>query len=68
MSTVVGDRLPASCDRCESPFFWYKRVTYRYVLTDDDRAFLRAGGIAPDEPVRPESDRSDQSPTGPTGV
>jgi hypothetical protein len=51
LSTVVGDRLPASCDRCESPFFWYKRVSYKYVLTEEDRAFLRAGGISPEDPT-----------------
>jgi hypothetical protein len=55
-TTVVADQLPDSCERCESPFFYYRRITYEYVLTDADRAFLRSGGIAPEDAVTPQSD------------
>ena len=58
-SVVVGDHLPDSCERCESPFFYYRRVSYDYVLTDADRTFLRSGGIAPDD----AAGKSDVSPT-----
>jgi len=48
--TVVGSQLPDACERCESPFFYYRRVSYAYVLTEADREFLRAGGISTDDP------------------
>ncbi|HYM21754.1 MAG TPA: hypothetical protein VEU08_01035 [Vicinamibacterales bacterium] len=51
--------MPDSCERCESPFFYYRRVSYDYVLTDADRTFLRSGGIAPDD----AAGKSDVSPT-----
>jgi hypothetical protein len=47
--TVVGEQLPHACERCDSPFFYYRRATYDYVLTPADREFLRAGGIATDD-------------------
>ena len=47
--TVVGDQLPHSCERCESPFFYYRRLSHHYVLTPADREFLRSGGIAAEE-------------------
>lgn len=48
-STIVAQRLPGSCDRCESPFFWYVRIETEFVLTEADRVFLRSGGIAADD-------------------
>ena len=51
-STVVGDHLPGSCERCESPFFFYRRISYEYVLSQADRDFLRSTGIASDDPAQ----------------
>ena len=53
--TVVGDQLPHSCERCDSPFFYYRRTTTRYFLTDADREFLRSGGISAYEAPDPGS-------------
>jgi hypothetical protein len=58
---VVGDQLPHQCERCESPFFFYRRVTYTYVLTEADREFLRSGGISTDDPAASDAG-SDQNP------
>ena len=57
--TVVGDQLPQSCERCDSPFFYYRRITYPYLFTDADRAFLRSGGISTEETPAPDLGSTD---------
>jgi len=48
--TIFAEANRAECEKCGSPFFWYARTALPpYWLTEQDRVFLRKGGIKAEE-------------------